>query len=194
MGGSNINKAVFLDRDGVINKNVFYADSNEWESPRNISDFYLLDNVIDSLSLLQNHNFLLFIVTNQPSYAKGKTSLEELKEILEYTKSLLSNNNINIIEMYCSFKHKDSIYKDFLTPCNYRKPEIQSLIDSKKKYNVNLKDSWFIGDRDTDIECGKNGGTRTIKINQMGEKNNSQADYNVKDLKEASQIILSYKS
>ena len=78
MGGSNINKAVFLDRDGVINKNIFYKDSNEWESPRNISDFYLLDNVIESLNLLQNHNFLLFIVTNQPSYAKGKTSLEEL--------------------------------------------------------------------------------------------------------------------
>ena len=49
--GSNINKAVFLDRDGVINKNIFYKDSNEWESPRNISDFYLLDNVIESLNL-----------------------------------------------------------------------------------------------------------------------------------------------
>ena len=111
--------------------------------------------MIDSLSLLQNHNFLLFIVTNQPSYAKGKTSLEELKEILEYTKSLLSNNNINIIEMYCSFKHKDSIYKDFLTPCRYRKPKIQSLIDARKKYNINLQESWFIGDRNTDIEVVK---------------------------------------
>lgn len=190
MGRDYINKAVFLDRDGVINKNIFYDDSKEWESPRNVSDFFLLDDVIESLDLLQKNNYLLFIVTNQPSYAKGKTSLNELKKIMKYTEEILLNNNIKIKDIYCSFKHKDSIYKEFLTPCDYRKPGIASLLEAKKKYNVNLESSWFIGDRDTDVECGINGGTKTIKIKLPHEEDNMMADFNVKNIKEASLKII----
>jgi len=193
MGRSNINnKAVFLDRDGVINKNIYYKDSNEWESPRKTSDFYLLDGVVESLQELQENNYLLFIVTNQPSYAKGKTSLKSLQEIIELTDKTMKNNNINIIKTYCSFKHKDSIYKEFLTPCEYRKPKIGSLVDAKENYKIILENSWMIGDRDTDIECGLKAKTKTIKINNKQEKNNKYAFYNVKNLQEAKNKILAY--
>ncbi len=194
MGRSNIdNKAVFLDRDGVINKNIYYKDSNEWESPRKTSDFYLLDGVIDSLKKLQDYNYLLFIVTNQPSYAKGKTSLENLQAIIELTHKTLTSNGINILKTYCSFKHKDSIYKDFLTPCEYRKPGIASLINAKEVFKINFKKSWMIGDRDTDIECGKRAGIRTIKINNLNEDDNTMAFYNTTSLKEATDKILTFE-
>ena len=192
MGRNNIkpNKAIFLDRDGVINKNIYYKDSNEWESPREISDFKLQDNVIESLNILQKYHFLLFIVTNQPSYAKGKTSLENLNEILDYTKNILKKNSINIQKIYCSYKHKDSIYDAFKTPCEFRKPSIGALLDAEKNFDINLSQSWTIGDRDTDIECGIKAGTKTIKINLINGSSNKDANYNVSNLQEASKKIL----
>ena len=195
MGRNNIKlkKAIFLDRDGVINKNIYYKDTKEWESPRDISDFYLLDGVITSLRKLQKNNFNLFIVTNQPSYAKGKTSLENLMKLLEFTNNTLKENGVNIIEIYCSFKHERSIHKEYLTPCEFRKPGIAALINAEKKYNINLSKSWMIGDRNTDIECGNRAGTKTIKINLSNNIKNSIADYNVVNLIEASDKILYHK-
>ena len=193
MGRSNIvdKKAIFLDRDGVINKNVYYEDTKEWESPRILDDFHLIDNVISSLKILQENDYHFFIVTNQPSYAKGKTTLENLEEIISHTVRLLEKDNIKIQKVYCSFKHEKSIYKDYLTPCNFRKPNIGALMDAKDKFQINLNQSWMIGDRDTDIECGLNAGTKTIKISPYEDSKNIKADYNVSSLKEASVKILS---
>ncbi len=74
-----MNKAVFLDRDGVINKLVFNSERNEFEPPHSVEDFILYSGVLPFLKKLQENDFLLFIVSNQPDYAKGKTTLENLK-------------------------------------------------------------------------------------------------------------------
>ena len=71
MGGSKI-KAVFLDRDGVINPNVLNPETGCYESPHKVEDFKLFPWTLESLKKLQENGFLLFLVSNQPSYAKGK--------------------------------------------------------------------------------------------------------------------------
>ncbi len=193
MGRNKIknNKAVFLDRDGVINKNIFYDDTNEWESPRDILDFNIYKDAINSLKILQENNYQLFIVTNQPSYAKGKTSLEKLNKIIDHANNIFKDNSVKIQKTYCSFKHKDSIYKDYKTPCNYRKPNIGALLDAEMNFNIDLKKSWMVGDRETDIQCGKKAGTKTIKINLNNDSYSNEADFNVNDIEEACEIIIS---
>ena len=74
-------KAVFLDRDGVLNANVFYADTQAFESPRTVEDFALLPETIPSLQALQRAGFLLFLVSNQPNVAKGKSTMAELEAV-----------------------------------------------------------------------------------------------------------------
>ena len=183
------NKAVFLDRDGVINKNIFYPSSNEWESPRVLEDFKFIDGVFSSLEKLQEKRFLLFIVTNQPSYAKGKTTLRDLKKILDFCEKEFAKNNIIITKTYCSFNHPSSIIPKLAMACKYRKPSPGALLEAAKDFDIDLTKSWMIGDRKTDVECGKNAGTKTIRI--ISENNsNSNADFIVANITEATKIIL----
>jgi len=157
-------KAVFLDRDGVLNKNVWYDDSKEWESPRVLADFTFRENVPEALKRLQSEGYLLFIVTNQPSYAKGKTTLAHLHEILQHCIASLHKEGIAIKKTYCSFHHPKSIVPELAAPCPYRKPSPQALLDAIRDYRLDAAQCWMIGDRDTDIECGMAAGVKTIRI------------------------------
>jgi D-glycero-D-manno-heptose 1,7-bisphosphate phosphatase len=74
-------KAVFLDRDGVVNRNVFYPDSGEFESPRSVEAFELFPWTLEALRRLCDAGYALFIVSNQPNFAKGKSPMEPLQEI-----------------------------------------------------------------------------------------------------------------
>lgn len=194
MGRSNkLNKAVFFDRDGVLNKNIYYKDTREWESPRLPKDLKIYANIYESLGILQKYNYKIFIVTNQPSYAKGKTTLKNLKLIQKKINKYFRENSVRISKVYCSYKHKDSIYKKYKTPCSYRKPNIGSLIEAKNKYNLDLSKCWIIGDRETDIEFGSKKNLLSIRIINKKENNKiirTSADFIAKNAKEATKIIV----
>jgi D-glycero-D-manno-heptose 1,7-bisphosphate phosphatase len=164
MESNVMNKAIFLDRDGVINNNIFYYDTNEWESPRLVSEFQFIDGAIPAIKKLQDTGFLLFIVTNQPSAAKGKTTIQDLKKILNFCENELQKNGIKITKIYCSFNHPKSIIPELAKECKYRKPSAGGLLEAQQEFNLDMKNSWMIGDRDTDIECGKIACVNTIKI------------------------------
>lgn len=157
-------RAVFLDRDGVINYNVFYKDTQAWESPRNTADFAIVPSAIQSMQLLQQANFLLFIVSNQPNYAKGKSSLEELQAIHSKLSHELQINNITVTETYYCYHHPNGVVANYSKVCQCRKPSPFFLLAAQKTYSIDMANSWMIGDRDTDITCGKMAGTQTIKI------------------------------
>ncbi len=88
-----MNRAVFLDRDGVLNPNVFNSETGEWESPHRVEDFELFPWVPDSLKRLREY-YKLFLVSNQPSYAKGQTSLENIQEIQRKLVEVLQENGL----------------------------------------------------------------------------------------------------
>lgn len=185
-------KAVFLDRDGVLNKNIFYPSSSAWESPRIVQEFEFLDGVIPSLKKLQDAGFLLFIVTNQPSYAKGKTTLCDLQKILSFCQNELLKIDISITKIYCSFNHPKSKIPELAVECKYRKPAAGALLEAKKEFNLDMKNSWMIGDRETDVECGKAAQVKTIFITpdySQKKITSETADFNALNITEAVSII-----
>ena len=187
-----MNKAIFLDRDGVINYPIFNQKINEYEAPHKPEDLKLYNDVIESLKDFKDLDYLLFVVSNQPDYAKGKTSLENLKTVHEKLSSVLSQHNIKIIEYYYCFHHPQGIIPEYSIKCKCRKPGTWFLEDAKLKYEINMQCSWFIGDRDTDIFCGQSMGTKTILIKttqELSKVGKSNPDFKANTLKEIVDII-----
>jgi D-glycero-D-manno-heptose 1,7-bisphosphate phosphatase len=186
--------AIFLDRDGVINKNVFYHDTEEWESPRTPGEFAFIEGAVTAIQRLHQAGYTLFIVTNQPSYAKGKTTLENLKQILEDCVLKLRKAGIPIVHAYCSYAHPQSVVPELKFDCPYRKPAPGALLQAAQDYNIDLKKSWMIGDRETDIECGYAAGVRTIRVapdyQQFTRPDSRLATENALNLVKAADIIL----
>jgi D-glycero-D-manno-heptose 1,7-bisphosphate phosphatase len=187
-----MNRGIFLDRDGVLNALVYYADSGEHESPRSPADLILLPGVPDALRRLREQGWPLFIVTNQPSYAKGKTSLENLQAVHQRLIMLLAQEGIAVQEAYYCYHHPDSIIAEFSGACDCRKPGIGSLLRARDTYRLELSQCWMIGDQDTDIKCGQNAGCKTIQLvygPSQHKRGASQPDYQCDTLAQAVDIV-----
>jgi len=190
-----VEKGVFLDRDGVINPNVFNKSTGEWESPHYPEDFKLFPWAVQSLQKLQENKFKLFLISNQPSYAKGKTSMENLKAIHEKFHSILIDNQIYFTEYFYCYHHPQGIVPELSVECGCRKPGILFLMEAKRKYSLDMNLSWMIGDRDSDIISGQKAGMRTIMILnqeelQLKKMVQSTPDFTAANLLEAVNIII----
>jgi D-glycero-D-manno-heptose 1,7-bisphosphate phosphatase len=186
-------RAVFLDRDGVINRNVLNPATGEWESPLTADDFEFVSGAIDGLRDLQAAGFLLFLVSNQPNYAKGKSSFEALRSIHEKFLLGLTQAGIEFARFYYCFHHPHGNIVGYSGPCECRKPSPHFLLRARAEFDVDIARSWMIGDRPTDVACGKAAGTKTIFID-VGETalgKRVPAEANASDLFAAAKLILS---
>lgn len=156
-----MNRAVFLDRDGVLNRNVWNPETSAFESPLTAEQFELLPNVIPALRLLQDAGYLLFVVSNQPNYANGKASKDTLDGIHRRLETALTEAGIAITAYYYCFHHPA-----FTGQCVCRKPSPHFLFEARDSFDLDLRCSWMIGDRTTDIECGIAAGTKTVRISE----------------------------
>jgi D-glycero-D-manno-heptose 1,7-bisphosphate phosphatase len=171
-----MNKAIFLDRDGVINDTKVLNGIPV--PPQKIEELSILPKVNTSLIKLIKLKFKIIVITNQPDVARGKIKKETVDSINNYLMKKLPLDNI-----YTCF-HDDSDY------CDCRKPKPGAILKASKKYNIDLSQSFMIGDRWKDIEAGKKAGCKTIFINyNYSEKKPNNYDYKVSSLYEASQII-----
>jgi D-glycero-D-manno-heptose 1,7-bisphosphate phosphatase len=187
-----MNKAIFIDRDGVINELIFNPNTNEYESPHEPKDLVLRPDILDTLKKFNDLGYYLFIISNQPSYAKGKTSLENIKEIHQRLQDQIENYGINIKEYYYCYHHPDGIILEYSGPCECRKPKPYFINKAAKEYDVDLSHSWMIGDQDTDIECGINAGVRTIQlINHHSQKKRGVSSplYSIHNLSESIDLL-----
>lgn len=157
-------KAIFLDRDGIINEEIFNKKLKQWTAPHNLKDIIIKQRTLNSLQKLNKKFFLLFIVSNQPDYAKGYVSLKKLKIIHNKIKAILISKAIYIKEFFYSYRHPNSTKKKYGPPCFDRKPNPFFLKLAKKKYSLDMSKSWIIGDRPSDIECGYKAGVKTIGV------------------------------
>jgi len=174
-----MNKAVFLDRDGVINEDSGYVHK--------IEDFKLYPDVLEALKLL--NDFKLFIVTNQSGIGRGYYSEEDFHKFNNHLLNELKKEGIEIGESYFCPHHPDK-------SCDCRKPNIKFIKEAEKKYNINPKESWVIGDHPHDIEFGKNAGCKAVYLLRChGEKHRKELkvkpDGITMTLLEASNFILS---
>jgi D-glycero-D-manno-heptose 1,7-bisphosphate phosphatase len=155
-------RAVFLDRDGVINRNVFNPATGELEAPLKPASFEFIPGALEALRAIQNAGFLLFLVSNQPNYAKGKSTLEDLSAIHERLVGGLALYRVEFANFYYCFHHPNG--NRYSRVCACRKPSPYFLFEARDEFSLDLSRCWMIGDRLTDIECGNRAGAKTIFI------------------------------
>ncbi len=161
-------RAVFVDRDGVINEIVLNDDTGQLDSPLGIDEFSFMDGAVGGLRMLKEKGYLLFIVTNQPAAAKGKTSLERLYDMNGHMLDKLNAYGIEIDDVQMCPHHPTgssrSKEKFLIRKCGCRKPGIKMIDNILKKYCIDANTSYMIGDSFTDIQAGKRAGLKTAFI------------------------------
>tara|TARA_B100002051_G_C16549638_1_gene541884 strand:- start:143 stop:676 length:534 start_codon:yes stop_codon:yes gene_type:complete len=171
-----MNKAIFLDRDGVINNIV--VSNGLPTSPSKFEEFKILPGVRESIAKLKKLNFYCILVTNQPDVSRGKIKKETVIKMNEYLKKELSLNDVFV----CFHDDSDN--------CLCRKPKPGLILNATKKWKINLKKSYMIGDRWKDIDAGKLSGCKTIFIdNKYNESIKSKPNFISDDLFNAVKII-----
>ncbi len=197
MGINALTKAVFLDRDGVVNRNVFYHDTGAYESPRSAAEFELFSDALASMQMLEAAGYSLFLVSNQPNVAKGKTTLAHLDEIQNKLKAALADADVRFVAFYYCLHHPDSTVPIYGGACECRKPSPYFLKKAETEHGIVLSRSWMVGDRLSDIECGERAGVRTILIAPEHFKSSKSSNligpsYIASSLAEASLHILNH--
>jgi len=156
----NKQKAVFLDRDGTINKYVGFL--------RNIDEFELMDGVTDAIKMINASGYLAVVVTNQPVIARGEVSFEELEEIHNKMETLLGKEGAYLDAIYYCPHHPHKGYEgerpELKFDCDCRKPKPGMLLNAAQDFNIDLSQSWMIGDGENDIKAGQNAGCQTALI------------------------------
>lgn len=178
----NKQRAVFLDRDGTINKYVGFL--------RDIDQFELLPGVTDAIKTINSSGYLAIVVTNQPVIARGEVSYEELQWIHNKMETLLGIEGAYLDAIYFCPHHPHKGYEgevaELKTECECRKPKPGMLLKAAEDYNIDLCQSWMIGDGENDIKAGAAAGCNTALI---GEEDFGQ-DIAGQSLKEIVEIIM----
>jgi D-glycero-D-manno-heptose 1,7-bisphosphate phosphatase len=170
-------RAVFLDRDGVINRAVV-RDGKPFP-PANLAELEILPGVKEALEAMHAAGFLLIVVTNQPDVARGTTTKAAVDEI---------NGQLAASLQLDEFR---TCFHDSNDGCECRKPRPGSLLSSAAAHGISLADSYMVGDRWRDVEAGQRAGCKTIFLDYgYDEKQPESVDFTVASLLEASKIIL----
>ena len=163
----NIQKAIFLDRDGTINQYVGFL--------RNIADFELLDGVSEAIKKINQSGYLAIVVTNQPVIARGEVTWEELHEIHKKMEMLLGKDGAYIDGLYICPHHPDKGFEgerpEYKVDCDCRKPKPGLLLQAARDFNIDLSQSYMIGDSNRDVEAGRKAGCKEsimIETNKKG--------------------------
>jgi D-glycero-D-manno-heptose 1,7-bisphosphate phosphatase len=150
-------KVIFFDRDGVINVDYGYVYK--------IEDFVFKEGIFSLLNHLKKKEYQFCIITNQSGIGRGFFGVNDLNKLNKYIISEFKKNEIELLNIsYCPHLPKDN--------CNCRKPKPEMVKKIIKRYNVDIKESWFIGDKESDIICANNAGIyNTIKIGKETSQN-----------------------
>ena len=160
-----LKKAIFWDRDGVLLKLVFHKEFGEVGPAFNIPEIEFFEDVFHTLNKIKIFGYSFFLVSNQPDFAKGRTSLENLKSVHIEFDRILKENKVFFEDYYYCYHHPLGITEGYNIKCDCRKPGNANVENAISRYNIDRQNSVFIGDRDKDIECGKKSGLKTILVN-----------------------------
>jgi D-glycero-D-manno-heptose 1,7-bisphosphate phosphatase len=148
-----MNKAVFLDRDGVLNRE---RDAYTWK----LEDFEILPDVIPALKILKQKGYKLIVITNQGGISKNLFDFADVETVHGYLRNKLHEAGIELEEIYYCFHHPVN------GNCICRKPDSLLVEKSIARFNIDVKASYFIGDKERDIQAGEKVGVRGILIEQ----------------------------
>jgi len=179
------NKAVFIDRDGTINVNVEYLDNPE--------NFQMYPGVGEGIKTLKDHGFQIIVITNQSGIARGYFNKETLDKIHERMKKELSEHETSVDAIYYCPHHPDE-------KCNCRKPNTGLFDQAVKDYNIDVTESFIIGDRMLDVEAGHKVGLKTLlvpedkrKVEEEMKQSNVKPDFYCEDFTKCVKHIIKKK-
>ena len=170
-------KTIFLDRDGVINKEVGYLHK--------IEDFEFINGVFDACLHFQSLGFELVIVTNQSGIGRGYYEESEFHTVNDWMLQQFNNQGIKILDVFFCPHGPES-------GCNCRKPKPGMLTQASKKHSINMEDSWMIGDKEADITAANTAGiqnTILVKSGHAIDENNSKASFVLNSIEQAKTVI-----
>jgi D-glycero-D-manno-heptose 1,7-bisphosphate phosphatase len=171
-------QAIFVDRDGVLNRAL--VRQGKPYPPDSLDDLVVLEGVPEAVTDLRRHGFRVIAVTNQPDVATGKQKREVVEAMNDVLRQRLDLDDVEVC--YHTDAHE----------CACRKPRPGMLLEAARKWSIDLKNSFLVGDRWRDIEAGRRAGCRTFLIDyQYHERPAEKPDWVVPSLLEASRIILS---
>lgn len=170
-------KTIFLDRDGVINKEKNYLFR--------IEDFEFIEGVFSACKNFTKLGYKIIIVTNQSGIARGYYTLNDYEKVTAWMINQFKEQHINILDVfYCPHGPKDL--------CKCRKPLPGMFLTAQKKYNIDMENSWLIGDKEDDIQAAKNAGIKNTILVRSGhsiEESNSTAKYIINSIKETEKVV-----
>ncbi len=169
------NKAVFLDRDGVLNRAII--KNGKPYPPATLEELEIIEDVSAALRIMQDMGYLLIGATNQPDVARGATTKELVEEINSRLLKQLPLIDIKVC------------YHDDADGCDCRKPSPGLLTQAATEYDIDLTKSVMVGDRWKDIDAGRNAGCQTIWINRGYMEKTPTADFVTSSLLEAANWI-----
>ena len=171
-------KTIFLDRDGVINKEINYLHK--------IEDFEFINGVFEACQYFKNLNYKIIIITNQSGISRGYYTENDFQIITNWMIAQFKKNDINILDVFHCPHLPDS-------NCNCRKPMPGMLLEAKYKHNINMNNSWMIGDKEADIIAANNAGiTNTILVRSGHNINkaDSNAEYIIDSIEQSNEVII----
>lgn len=152
-----MNKAFFLDRDGVI-----IIDKNYLSDPAHVEFF---PDTVEALRLIRSHGYMIIGVSNQSGIARGYFTFDELKKIESHINQILHEHDVFIDAWYyCPHLSGEGLVPEYTKKCVCRKPEPGMILTAAKEYDVDLNMSAMIGDKISDVQAGKNAGCRTLGL------------------------------
>ena len=171
-------KTIFLDRDGVINKDINYL--------YNINDFIFIDGIFDACQYFKKLGYQIIIITNQSGIARGLYNTQDYQTLTQWMLDQFKEKGIQILDIfYCPHGPKSN--------CGCRKPKPGMILEAKNKHDIDLKLSWMIGDSETDIKAASNSGIPNTILLSEGNKINqthSNATFEISSIKHANEIII----
>jgi D-glycero-D-manno-heptose 1,7-bisphosphate phosphatase len=184
----NLNKAAFLDRDGVITEDPpHYA--------HRLDQLRLIPGSAQAIKLLNAHNFFVIVISNQSGVARGYYGEDDVKIFNDGMESLLAEAGAYIEAVYYCPHHPEALVERYKINCECRKPKPGMLIEGGNKYNIDFKSSFLVGDKWSDIEAGRTIGCKTILVKTGHglleyERKNAPVDYIAADLLDAVQTFI----
>ena len=186
-----MNRAVFLDRDGVINAAVVTPQG--LDSPRSVDELTLLPGVGAAIRALKGNGMLVIVVSNQPGIAKGKLERDALDAITESLSAQLRAEGAVLDGIYYCLHHPDAVRHDYRVACDCRKPKPGLLLQAASDMNVDLSASFMVGDQARDMSAGKAAGCTTVLVSGSARVTVGDADFVVNDLSSTVALIQNFE-
>jgi D-glycero-D-manno-heptose 1,7-bisphosphate phosphatase len=170
-------KTIFLDRDGVINKDINYLHK--------IDDFEFINGIFDVCLYFQNLGYKIIIITNQSGISRGYYTESDYQKLTQWMLEQFQYKNVNILDVFHCPHGPDST-------CDCRKPKPGMLIEAKINHNIDMEKSWMIGDKERDIRAANDAGiinTILVRSGHKIDKYNSDAKFIIDSLQQSIKLI-----